>query len=215
MSTSAQLCVSISKEQLSKIEAELPKSVSIFPYFGDRVLLVAASLNGGNVLDKFVDSLIEWNKDLGMLDEKSPLDRNSIWEKLISLGVEAAKNESTSSSVKCTPTVFAERHDKHTFASISNLSNVNITSIGSIFNSICRGLVQNLCHMINLDFLRADFKCSRLIATGSVFKKNRLVKHHLEDIFSQFQVVYKSSNDAALGAAYFLRDSYKNSRIYV
>jgi len=40
--------------------------VEYFPYFENHFLAVAASLNGGNVLDSFVRSVFSWVSALGL-----------------------------------------------------------------------------------------------------------------------------------------------------
>jgi sedoheptulokinase len=40
--------------------------VEYFPYFENQFLAVAASLNGGNVLDFFVKSVLSWVSALGL-----------------------------------------------------------------------------------------------------------------------------------------------------
>jgi len=40
--------------------------VEYFPYFDNHLLAVAASLNGGNVLDSFVRSVLSWVSALGL-----------------------------------------------------------------------------------------------------------------------------------------------------
>jgi len=40
--------------------------VEYLPYFDNDFLAVAASLNGGNVLDSFVRSVFGWVSDLGL-----------------------------------------------------------------------------------------------------------------------------------------------------
>lgn len=40
--------------------------IEYFPYFENQFLAVAASLNGGNVLDFFVKSVLSWVSVLGL-----------------------------------------------------------------------------------------------------------------------------------------------------
>jgi sedoheptulokinase len=41
------------------------EKIEYFPYFGEKYLAVAASLNGGNTLATFVKSLQQWTLELG------------------------------------------------------------------------------------------------------------------------------------------------------
>ena len=64
ISTSAQLSY-IMPEGYSPREAQKFDPVEYFPYFENRYIAVAASLNGGNVLSKFVKNLRQWSHELG------------------------------------------------------------------------------------------------------------------------------------------------------
>lgn len=206
MSTSGQVCFQIESSKFYEIKSKLPKSVAIFPFFGSKILLVSASLNGGNVLDKFIDMIFDWNRELAMIDANNNLpSRETIWNKLIEL---AQKNPATDLELS-SATLFGERHDTKTFACLNNIRHSNL-SVGQLFDAICAGLIKNLSAMINMEFLCCDLKCTRVIATGGAFVKNAVLRKHLERVFSNFEIVYKDSSDAALGAAYFLRDIYKN-----
>jgi sedoheptulokinase len=209
ISTSSQICVLINKSKLSSIK--LPTSLSIFPYFDDKVLLVGASLNGGNVLQSFVDMMSSF-----MSNFSRETSKDQIWEKLIQLGNDSLKLKSSSTNeIKCRPVLYGERHDKQTYANISNI-NINNLNIGNIFNSICRGLIQNLCDMITWDFLFDVIKCRRLICTGSCLTRNSILKFYLNEIFTRdnnnVEILFKSSSDSAIGAAYFIRDFYSDKK---
>jgi hypothetical protein len=196
------------KSKLSNIK--LPTSLSIFPYFDDKILLVGAFLNGGNVLQSFVDMISNF-----MINFSTQINKDQIWEKLIQLGNESLNAPSTN-ALECKPVIFGERHDKQTFASLCNINISNFT-IGNIFNSICQGLIQNLCDMITLDFLFQVIKCRRLICTGSCLTQNSILKFYLNEIFiknnnNDVEIVFKSSSDSAIGAAFFLRDFYSRNK---
>jgi hypothetical protein len=201
------VCVQVEQNKLNEFRNMLPNSVSIFPYFGDRVLLVAASLNGGNVLDKLIDVVLNWNQQLGFTNEIEKTERDTVWTRLIEL----AQNipiEPTQNSLECLPTIFGERHDKQTYAILKNIRHCNITSLGSVFDAICKGIILNLSTMIGIEFLKTHLKCRRVIATGSGFARNPIMKKHLENVFHDFEIDYKTTNDAAIGAAYFLKHLY-------
>lgn len=191
-----------------EIKSKLPKSVSMFPFFGNKVLLVSASLNGGNILDKFIDTILDWNKvlGLGIENKDNTEDRNLIWKRLIEL----SEKDANSSDLNCVPTVFGERHDRQVYGSISNIRNDNL-SIGTVFNSICKGLVKNLNDMITYDLLMNELGCKRIIATGGCFKKNPILKKHFEAEFNYLPIIYKDSCDAAFGAALFLKNQLNNA----
>ncbi|RNA39846.1 sedoheptulokinase isoform X1 [Brachionus plicatilis] len=182
ISTSAQICISINSDLLDSIE--LPKSVSCFPYFKNKVLLVSASLNGGNVIEKFVEMVANWNQNLGV-----DVEREIIWQKLID------QAEKSDSSVHVNPVLYAERHDRLTFGSIANLRYDNL-SVGQIFKGVCQGLIKNLHSMMAKDLI-LKFKCERIVATGGALIRNSVLRSSLESEFDYLPIVYKSSTDAA------------------
>ena len=65
ISTSAQLAFVAENYQLVIDEKPKPQPVQYYPYFDDKYLAVAASLNGGNVLAAFVRMLQQWTMELG------------------------------------------------------------------------------------------------------------------------------------------------------
>lgn len=203
MSTSGQVCMPIEISKFNTIKPKLPKSVAVFPFFGKKVLLVSASLNGGNCLENLIDMILDWNKQLGLTGAQ--ISREEIWKKMIELALNEPSNDLNLSSA----TFYGERHDQETYATLTNIRHNNIR-LGQVFDSICAGLIQNLANMINIEFLANELGCKRVLATGGAFVKNAVFRKHLERVFSQFEVVYKDSSDACLGAASFLRDTLKN-----
>jgi sedoheptulokinase len=187
----------------------LPKSITIFPYFGDKVLLVAASLNGGNVLDTFVESLLNWYSQLGIQIQSElsssityKQQKDLIFERLIKLSENETKNNS-SSQMKFKPTLFGERHDKLGYGRIENLNFANIKSVSNLFEAMCCGLIENLNEMFNCELLK-KIGCERVVATGSCIMRNSIVKSHLMNVFGKsFPISFKADNDSAYGAALF------------
>ncbi|CAF1043118.1 unnamed protein product [Brachionus calyciflorus] len=195
ISTSAQICVSVDSVYYETIKNELPLSVTCYPYFKNRVLLVSASLNGGNVLEKFVDSILNWQKEL--LGDLS-VSRDQVWKKLVDLGLKS------NSSLICEPILFGERHDMKKYASICNIQHDNF-SLGQVFKSICDGLARNLHQMITKELILNKLKCKRIIATGGALCRNSVLRSSLESEFNYIPIFYKESADAAYGAALFLK----------
>ena len=119
------MCFSLEKSEYMRIKSNLPKSITIFPYFNDKVLLVAASLNGGNVLDTFVESLLNWYTQLNMQsDEDRALSfkqrKDIIFERLITRS--KCDDGDSSLQLKCKPTLYGERHNSSGFGLIENLN---------------------------------------------------------------------------------------------
>ena len=212
ISTSSQVCFSIEKSHYAQIKSSLPKSITVNPYFENKVLLVSASLNGGNVLDSFVDMIIEWNSQLGLTPSMSVNDKQQkdlIWEKLLQLveaksKISADKTEqSDAKRLKCKSTLFAERHDKLGFGRVENLRYDNIGSVCDVFEALCQGLIENLNDMFSVDLLER-LGCTRIVATGSGVLRNKVLRTYLESIYGRkFSISFKTNNDSALGAALF------------
>ena len=170
------------------------------------MLLVSASLNGGNVLEHFVDLVLNWSSQLGFISQNDPKLKNLTWSKLIELSSEFVN---TDSNPVCSPTLFAERHDKTKFGSIENICPGN-TNVGQIFASICEGLIRNLHEMFPSELLINLIGCRRIVATGTAILNNPTLRTQLEKKYGSLPIVYKAAADSAVGAALLLRDSFKN-----
>lgn len=203
MSTSGQVCMPVRMSKFEKIKSRLPKSVAVFPYFNDQVLLVSASLNGGNVLENFIDTILEWTRELGLTTSSVAQERDAIWKKLIESALREPANELELSSA----TFYGERHDQTTFAAMTNIRHNN-ARLGQVFDALCAGLIRNLSVMFDVEFLARDLGCRRAVATGGGFVKNPVFRKHLERVFgARFEIIYKDTSDAAFGAACFLRNT--------
>lgn len=64
ISTSAQIAF-VAQNYTPTNDTPIVSSVEYFPYFNDKYLAVAASLNGGNALATFVRMLQQWTMELG------------------------------------------------------------------------------------------------------------------------------------------------------
>ena len=64
--TSSQLSFQMSEGFIPN-DTDLVQGRNYFPFFGNRYLAVAASLNGGNILACFVKMLKQWTGQLGEL----------------------------------------------------------------------------------------------------------------------------------------------------
>ena len=156
VSTSAQLAF-ISRD-FDPTFVTVPNKMSpveYYPYFSGKYLVVAASLNGGNSLATFVQSLQTWLIDLGVTMPQGTLNRfkvNSrsnflilililaaLWEKVLNL----ASNDSCTSLIDVKPTLLGERTNPYETASMSNIRLDNL-KLGSVFRAICKGIAENL-----------------------------------------------------------------------
>ncbi len=205
ISTSSQICIAIDASQVDRFKPLLPSSVNSVSFYGNKALLVAASLNGGNVLDSFVHMVLDWNRELGFnYDVPEATDmKSAIWPKLLDLSDDWC-NKNPISKLRCRPLLFGERHANHTFASMLNISTGN-TSIGEIFSSICFGIVENLNDMFPFDLVVNKLGCKRLVATGGALLRNPILKLGLEKTFKNVPIVYMAQGDAAKGAVQFIK----------
>lgn len=111
-------------------------AIEYFPYFNNRYLAVAASLNGGNVMASFVRMLQSWMHDLGF-----GVPQGLIWDKMLTL---AKQSTSTEQGMTITPTLFGERHlSKLPAAEVSNITSQNI-GLRNVAISLFEGLIANL-----------------------------------------------------------------------
>jgi sedoheptulokinase len=192
ISTSAQLALTIDR-QSSIIEGDHPSSSMRVPYFESKDLLVAASLNGGNILSAFVHLIYSWQLSLNNI---SSLSMDNLWSRLIELGL-----QSSSTIEHFSAALFGERHDPSMSASITNIRSINLSQlndIGSIFRSICQWLIKNLFEMLGKDSLIMK----GIIGTGSALMRNGVLQRELKEKV-QCQVRFNEHSDAAYGAALF------------
>lgn len=184
ISTSAQLAFVVNN--ISDLGC---KTIEHLPYFNNTYLVVAASLNGGNVLATFVKMLQQWMLDLGF-----PTPQSKVWEKLIALGLEAR----ATSNMKIAPHLLGERHSPTAKASVENIDLSNI-QLGSVFKSLCDSLIENLHDMMPKEILR-NANVKRIVGNGSGLSRNPVLQRAVEHYYS-LPLEFTSGGDAAKGAA--------------
>ncbi|KAM3965706.1 sedoheptulokinase [Aphomia sociella] len=183
ISTSAQLAIVVDK--ISDLSCS---TVEHLPYFKSNYLVVAASLNGGNVLATFVKMLQQWMLEFGF-----PIPQSKVWEKLIALGLEAPE-----SGMTINPLLLGERNTPTAKASVENIDLSNI-QLGQVFRSLCNGIVANLHFMMPKDILmKANIK--RIVGNGSGLSRNAILQKAVEQNYS-LPLEFTSGGDAAKGAA--------------
>ncbi|XP_014232893.1 sedoheptulokinase-like [Trichogramma pretiosum] len=166
------------------------KKIEYFPYFDDKYLAVAASLNGGNTLATFVKSLQQWILDLGF-----SVPQSKVWEKLIKL---AADEATSRSDMQIVPTLLGERYAPQQTASVSGIS-LDTLDLGSIFRALCSGIIKNLHDMMPRDELAA-FGIERIVGNGSGLVRNPVLQQEVSHWY-RLPLELGHSGDAALGAA--------------
>jgi hypothetical protein len=158
-------------------------------------LLVAASLNGGNVLSAFVHMVHSWQS---ALDEPSALPVDRLWSRLIELAL-----RSPSVSIEhFSAGLFGERHDPSmcaSFVDIRPMQMSHFNQIGSVFRSICQWIVNNLFDMLG----EHAATMTSIVATGSALMRNSLLQRLLSERIDG-RLVLNEHCDAAHGAALFV-----------
>ena len=165
-------------------------AITSVPYFRGRHLLVAAALNGGSVIAKFVDTLESWCRELG----GGLLDRETVYDKVIESGLKYLDTD-----LLISPTLLGERHKPGARASVTNIGPDNL-SLGSISSALCRGLIENIAAMLSPEFVRSRGVFS-LIGCGSVLERNKLVQEHLKRVYAIPMSLAGPDASAALGAS--------------
>lgn len=184
ISTSAQLAI------VTNVITDLGCStIEHLPYFNNDYLVVAASLNGGNVLATFVKMLQQWMLEFGF-----PVPQSKVFEKLIALGLAAPPP----TDMKISPHLLGERHIPTAKASVENIDLSNI-QLGNVFRSLCDSIIENIHSMMpKTILLNANIK--RIVGNGSGLSRNAVLQRAVEHYYS-LPLEFTSGGDAAKGAA--------------
>lgn len=209
LGTSAQLSKlgllsEIINERLSASDAcrTLPQPMVYVPFFRSYCLLTAASLNGGDVFQSFIDMLFEWTVKF-----QPTVTKEDIYSKFIHLELE----NTTDTSIQIQPTIHGERHDPNSLGAVVNISPTDL-SLDKVTCQLARGIVRNVVDMFKSGI---DTKnVTRIWACGNVFKKNPLFQQALRREFTYAEVKFDKTMDAAYGAALVLSmlDSLTSSK---
>lgn len=125
-----------------------------------------------------------------------------IWERIQSLAVECRETDLT-----ICPTLFGERHNPSQRASVNNITALN-TTLGSVYSSLCRGVIDNLHSMMSQDCLLAA-GIHRIIGSGTAIVKNVLLQEQIRQQYKlPLELCEGSQADAAIGAAYAMLDAF-------
>jgi len=188
--TSAQLAVQLPKTFDFVSMKSIPTAVQLYPHFGNSQLAVAASLNGGNVINAFVLMLMSWQEELGL----SHVDAELLHSRIKDL----ANKTELRSDLAIVPTIHGERHRLCKCAHVFNIRSDN-TSLTNVVHKIYTGLIENLFEIMPVSVLQS-LGIKQIACTGNIFNDNRLLKVVVERI-SGLQCIVKSGADAAFGAA--------------
>lgn len=155
----------------------LPATVRRTLYTRNHHLVTAASLNGGNAV----------NLVFNLFSSLSPdLNYDSIMEL-------AYENRNT--DLRVCPRFRGERHDTQTLGSFQNITSENFT-IGNISAAVFRGVVENLCEMMEGVLENG----STLYAVG--IAERPILKYYVQDLLGDY-VLHDKEVTAAFGAVMF------------
>lgn len=187
ISTSAQLCF-IARNYKPKLKPVLA-SIEYFPYFENEFLAVAASLNGGNVLSCFVNMVQGWTRELGHI-----VSDIKIWETVNTLA-----RQKPVASLKIQPTLLGEHTQPDMKGSVTNITSRNL-SLGSVFHSLCEGLVENLSKLLPRETLENN-GVTRVVGIGSGLIKNEVLQSDFQRIYKLPLIISEKTGDSSKGAA--------------
>ena len=161
----------------TRSDLPVPSSCDVRTYFGTggighsgRELIVAPSLNGGNVLTFFVQTLVKWIESVGGRASES-----EIWSKIIPVANSVDWKTAQDPAVK--PTLYGERYDVNIKASIGNITLGNV-DLGGIVRGILKGVIENLDVMLPACYLR-ESGVTRIVLTGSLFRTFPQLTEHV------------------------------------
>ncbi|XP_065223973.1 sedoheptulokinase-like isoform X2 [Planococcus citri] len=189
LSTSAQLVFIENDFNPNEAQDDHSAAVKIVPYFDNKYLYEAASLNGGNALNLLVTNAHQCLKQYG-----SSIKKDTLWTKLIAAACE--KNAET--DLQTIPAFLGERFDPNLRANITKITPSNF-NLASIFRSFCKGIIASFHDILPESSLKRRGIC-KIIGTGSALLRNKALQMELESQY-HLPVEYKNTGDAALGAA--------------
>lgn len=178
------------------------QSIDYFPYFDGRYLSVAASLNGGNVLQSVIQSLKSIVKTITDIE----VSDDQIWDKIFE-SHNISLSEKRNNKIVVKPTMFGERHNPRLKASIVNIS--HSFGLNELIEAFCEGLIDNILEMMTIDYLTSN-RVQQVIGTGTALLKIPLLRNALKTKLN-IPLIYIDGNDADVGAVWVAYHYYCNS----
>lgn len=166
--TSSQLCFVVSKS--AKLPA-MPITTHIFPFTDDLTLLAAASMNGGNAIDAFVERVRYWSDEA--TQERSPsADMTVLLSEVDRVSTEMEQN-SPDDYPKVNSVFTAERGSYYSGVEIRGLK--ADTSLSQMLIGVCEGVIRNLFSLVPPELL-SSYGVKKLFLVGSA-KHDRFLVH--------------------------------------
>lgn len=169
--------------------------INEWPYFypGERIV-VAASLNGGNVIDRFVKMLRAWCRQLGC----AAMDDEHVYDRLTHIQVRKSERP----GMVVVPRLFGERNSADESASVLKIQSENLC-LGEVYAAICEGVVQNLVSMAPEELLVAS-NIKHLYCMGGALKRNPILLQQLEKEYKSLECLPNTESiEACVGVALF------------
>ncbi|OTF69595.1 hypothetical protein BLA29_007425 [Euroglyphus maynei] len=189
MGTSAQICQLTNIDQIPRKSQLTIQSYDYYPFRNNNnnneYLLVAPSLNGGNVLQSFIGFIQSTIKCLTNID----LTPAEIWEKLFHQ-IPAMTDSKSDQFISIKPTLFGERHDLDSVFTVNISGGKHQPSIFQIINCLCVELIQNVFNMMPnaLEMIRENFRKklpTKILCTGSVISNNPIMQRSLSIVMKR------------------------------
>ena len=150
----------------------------------------------------FVSNIQSWLTELQCSNIPS---NEELFKKLeISAGTykEEDHQDGESSMLRIVPTVFGERFQPDSLASVTNISCSNC-SLGSITFSLYEGIIRNMYELLPTDLLLSH-DVQTIVTTGGMLSSSKLLQELVHKIFRLPIRILARDADAAFGATLFL-----------
>jgi len=198
--TSSQLSFILPKDNIIELYGKKYPGLTIVPFINGNVVVTAASLNGGNVIQSFVSFIQSFISNFTTSD--AIVGETNIYKIIQDAGTKfkAEQSSALNELIKINPRLYGERFEPSTFASITNISSCN-SSLGGITYSLCKGLIDNLHTMLPPELIE-KYNIQSIVGTGGALCMNEVLQSIVVETFNK---PYRSvvNGDASFGATLF------------
>jgi sedoheptulokinase len=159
----------------------------IWPFPGERLAIVAASLCGGSAWAWLAQTIAVVLEELGM----PRLEPDHIYSQMNKLG------QVGTDLLNIVPHFEGERYDPHLRGEICGIDSSNFT-LGNVARALARGIIENLRDMLPPATLASR---SRVVGSGNALRKNVLLQEMAGRVLGRPLVLSEFKEEAAVGAA--------------